>query len=76
MGRIVFTLRTVLLEMMSGHVQGSVLKLFVLFLSMPDISLQMLDIYLFIVIGHGQVKGSISDRGERELLTVAGSNLA
>ena len=33
--------------MMSGHVQGSVLKLFVLFLSMSDVSLQMLDIYLF-----------------------------
>ena len=47
MGRIVFALRTVSLEMMSGHVQGSVLKLFVLFLSMSDVSLQMLDIHLF-----------------------------
>ena len=47
---------------MSGYVQGSVLKLFVFILSMSDISLQMLDIYLFIVIGYGQVKGSISDK--------------
>ena len=45
--------------------RGVFWKLFVLFLSMSDISLQMLDIYLFIVIGHGQVKGSISDRGEK-----------
>ena len=33
-----------------------------LFSSISDISLQMLDIYLFIVIGYGQVKGSIIDK--------------
>jgi hypothetical protein len=37
--------------MMSSHVQGSVLKLFVfLFLSMSDISLQMLDIYIYLLL--------------------------
>ena len=57
---------------MSGHVQGSVLKLFVLILSMSDISLQMLDIYiyLFIVIGYGQVKGSISDKRKTVITSI------
>jgi hypothetical protein len=36
--------------MMSGHVQGSVLKLFVFILSMSDISLQMLDIYIYLLL--------------------------
>ena len=56
--------------MMSGHVQGSVLKLFVFILSMSDISLQMLDIYLFIVIGYGQVKGSISDKRKTVITSI------
>ena len=62
-----FALRIMLLEMTRGHVQGSVFNLFVLFLFMSDMCLQMLNIFL--AVGYGQVKGSIID--ERETVLTA-----
>ena len=51
--------------MTRGHVQGSVLNLFVLFLFMSDMCSQMLNI--FIAVGYGQVKGSIIYKRETVL---------
>ena len=48
-----------------GHIQGSVLNLFVLFLFMSDMCSQMLNI--FIAVGYGQVKGSIIYKRETVL---------
>ena len=52
-----FALRIMLLEMTRDHVQGSVFNLSVLFYSCLTCVCQMLNIFL--VVGYGQVKGSI-----------------